>query len=177
MVKKILIGLAVVIAVILVAACFQPNTFHVERTVTIAAAPGKIAPHINDFHNWGAWDPWAKMDPSMKVTYSGAASGKGAVYEWQGNGQVGQGRMEITDSTPSQILIDLDFIKPMSAQDKASFTLTPKGTSTDVTWAMDGNVPFVGKIFHLFMNMDKMVGGQFERGLGDLKAAAETAKN
>jgi len=174
MLKKILVVLAVIIAGILVAACFQPNTFHVERTVTVAAAPDKIMPHINDFHNWGAWDPWAKMDPSMKVTYSGAASGKGAVYEWVGNGQVGQGRMEITDATPMEVAIQLDFLKPMAAQDKALFTLVPWGTSTKVTWAMDGNVPFIGKIFHLFMNMDKMVGGQFEKGLADLKAAAET---
>ena len=173
MFKKILIALAVIIAGILVAAAFQPNTFHIERTVTIAATPAKIAPHINDFHNWGAWDPWAKLDPTMKVTISGAAKGKGAVYEWQGNGQVGQGRMEILDSTPNKISIALDFIKPMAAQDNATFTLTPKGTSTDVTWAMDGNVPFVGKIFHLFMNMDKMVGSQFDKGLADLKAAAE----
>ncbi len=173
MLKKVVIGIAVLIAVILVLAAFQPNTFHIERTVTIAAAPDKIAPHINDFHNWGAWDPWAKLDPTMKVTISGAASGKGAVYEWQGNGQVGQGRMEILDSTPNKISIALDFIKPMAAQDNATFTLNPKGTSTDVTWAMDGNVPFVGKIFHLFMNMDKMVGSQFDKGLADLKAAAE----
>ena len=173
MFKKILIALAVILAGILVAAAFQPNTFHIERTVTIAASPGKIAPHINNFHNWGAWDPWAKLDPTMKVTISGAAKGKGAVYEWQGNGQVGQGRMEILDSTPNKISITLDFIKPMAAQDNATFTLTPKGTSTDVTWAMDGNVPFVGKIFHLFMNMDKMVGSQFDKGLADLKAAAE----
>lgn len=173
MVKKILIGLAAVIAVILIAACFQPNTFHVERTVTITAAPEKIYPHINDFHNWAAWDPWAKMDPAMRTTISGAASGKGAVYEWEGNGQVGQGRMEITDSTPSKISIQLNFIKPMASQDMATFTLNPKGTSTDVTWAMDGTVPFVGKIFHLFMNMDKMVGSQFEKGLADLKTASE----
>ncbi len=173
MLKKILIGLVVVIAVILVAASFQPNTFHVERTVTIAAVPEKIFPQINDFHNWTAWDPWAKMDPSMKVTYSGVANGKGAVYEWQGNGQVGQGRMEITDSTPTKITIQLDFIKPMSARDSATFTLNPKGNSTDVTWAMDGNVPFIGKIFHLFMNMDKMIGGSFDQGLASMKAVAE----
>ncbi len=141
--------------------------------MTIAAPPDKVLPHINDFHNWGAWDPWAKLDPTMKVTYSGAASGKGAVYEWQGNNQVGEGRMEILESTPSKVSIELDFLKPMSARDSATFTLNPSGTSTNVTWAMDGTVPFVGKIFHLFMNMDKMVGGQFDKGLGDLKAAAE----
>lgn len=176
MVKKILIVLAAVIAIILVAAAMQPNTFHIERTVTIAASPEKIVPHINDFHNWGAWDPWAKMDPTMQVTYSGAATGKGAVYEWQGNGQVGQGRMEITDSTPSKVTIQLNFIKPMATQNTAIFTLNPKGTSTDVTWAMDGTTPFVGKIFHLFINVDKMVGSQFEKGLNDLKAAAEASK-
>lgn len=173
MFKKILVVLAAIIAGILIAASFQPNTFHVERTITVAAAPDKIMPHINDFHNWAAWDPWAKMDPSMKVTYSGAPNGKGAVYEWQGNGQVGQGRMDITDATPMEVGVRLDFIKPMSVQDTAVFSLNQWGTSTKVTWAMDGNVPFVGKIFHLFMNMDKMVGGQFEKGLNDLKAVAE----
>src|SRR5690242_247391 len=135
MFKKILIGLAVIIAGILVAAAFQPNTFHVERTVTIATPPEKIIPYLISFHNWAYWDPWAKLDPTMKVTYSGAASGKGAVYEWQGNGQVGQGRMEILDDTLSKISIKLSFLKPMAAEDLATFTLNPKGTSTDVTWA------------------------------------------
>jgi hypothetical protein len=139
------------------------------------AAPAKILAQINDFHNWGAWDPWAKMDPSMKVTYSGAAKGKGAVYAWEGNGKVGSGRMEITDSTPTQVDMNLDFIKPMAGHDTATFTLQPQGDSTQVTWAMNGKVPFVGKIFHVFMNMDKMIGGSFESGLADMKAIAEAA--
>jgi hypothetical protein len=174
MLKKILIAVAVLIAVILALAAFQPDTFTIRRTATISAKPEKIFAQINDFHNWGAWDPWAKLDPSMKVTLSGTKEGKGAVYEWAGNNQVGSGRMEIIDSaTPSKVDILLNMIKPMAAQNTATFTLTPKGNSTDVTWAMEGHIPFVGKIFHLFMNMDKMVGGQFDKGLADLKTAAE----
>lgn len=174
MLKKIGIGIVVIIAFILILACFQPDSFTVQRSISIKAAPEKVFTQINDFHNWGAWDPWAKLDPAMKTTLSGAASGKGAVYEWSGNGQVGSGRMEITDSTaPSKVDIQLDFLKPMAAQDTATFTLQPQGDSTQVTWAMNGRVPFVGKIFHLFLNMDKMVGGQFEKGLNDMKSAAE----
>ena len=174
MIKKIVIGLAVVIAAILIAANFQPDSFTVQRSTTIKAPPEKIFAQINDFHNWGAWDPWAKLDPSMKTTLSGAPNGKGAVYEWSGSGQVGQGRMEITESTPpSKVAIQLNFIKPMAGQDTAIFTLQPQGDSTQVTWAMDGKVPFIGKIFHLFMNMDKMVGSQFEKGLNDMKSVAE----
>jgi hypothetical protein len=174
MLKKILIGAVIAVAVILGLAAFQPDTFTVQRTATINAKPEKIFAQINDFHNWGAWDPWAKLDPAMKVALSGAKEGKGAIYEWSGNNQVGQGRMEIIESTaPSRVDIQLNMIKPMAAQNTATFTLTPKGNSTDVTWAMEGHVPFVGKIFHLFMNMDKMVGGQFDKGLADLKAATE----
>lgn len=174
MFKKTLIAIAVIIAVILVLAAFQPDTFTIQRTAVINAKPEKIFAQINDFHNWGTWDPWAKLDPSMKVTLSGAKEGKGAIYEWSGNNQVGQGRMEIIDSmAPSKVDIQLNMIKPMAAQNTATFTLASKGNSTDVTWAMEGHVPFVGKIFHLFMNMDKMVGGQFEKGLADLKTAAE----
>ncbi|HJT23931.1 MAG TPA: SRPBCC family protein [bacterium] len=175
MLKKILIALAVIIAGVLIAAAFQPDTFGVKRSIVINAKPEKIFPLIDNFHNWGAWDPWAKLDPNMKVTYDGAAKGKGAQYAWDGNGQVGSGRMEIVNETDNKdVVIALNFIKPMGAQDTAEFTLEPQGNDTTVTWAMEGHVPFIGKIFHLFMNMDKMVGGQFEKGLNDLKAAAET---
>ena len=176
MLKKILIGVVAVIAVILVLASRVPDDFTVQRSTLIKAKPEKIIAQINDFHHWGAWDPWAKMDPAMKVTYSGSPSGKGAMYAWEGNGKVGSGSMEITDSTPNQVNINLHFTKPMKGEDTATFTLAPQGDSTQVTWAMAGKVPFVGKIFHLFMNMDKMVGASFDQGLADMKAVAEAPK-
>jgi hypothetical protein len=174
MFKKIGIAVVVVIAVILILASRQPDDFTLQRSTLIKAKPEKVFAQINDFHNWGAWDPWAKMDPSMKVTFSGAANGKGAQYAWEGNGQVGSGSMEIVESTvPTKVDIQLNFLKPMKGQDTATFTLQPQGDSTQVTWAMAGKVPFIGKIFHLFMNMDKMVGSQFDKGLADLKAVSE----
>jgi len=177
MLKKILVGIVVIIAGIFLAAAFQPNNFHLERSTVIAAPAAKVFAQINDLHNWAAWDPWAKLDPSIKITYSGAKEGKGAVYEWSGNNQVGQGRMEITDSVPSsKVDIQLNFIKPMVGRDTAEFTLEPQEKATKVTWAMNGPMPFIAKICHLFMNMDKMVGSQFEKGLNDLKTISEAAK-
>jgi hypothetical protein len=174
MLKKILIGLAVVIAIILIAACFQPDTFGFKRSITINAKPEKIFPLIEDFHNWKVWDPWAKLDPNIQITYDGAAKGKGAQYAWEGNNKVGQGRMEIVSETENKtVLIALNFIKPMSTQDMAQFTLEPQGNATQVTWAMEGPMPFFAKVCHLFINMDKMLAPQFDKGLADMKAAAE----
>lgn len=174
MLKIALIVIAVIVVAILVFAATRPNTFRVQRSASIKAPPEKIFPFINDFHSWGLWSPWEKIDPALKRTFSGAPSGKGAMYAWEGNSKVGSGNMEITESSPpGKILIKLDFIKPFEGHNVTDFTLEPKGDSTEVTWLMHGPVPYIGKIMHMFINMDKMVGGQFETGLANLKAAAE----
>ena len=174
MLSKILIVVVIVLAAVLIFAATRPDTFRVQRATSIKAPPEKIFALIDDFHHWGAWSPYEKLDPAMKRTQSGAASGKGAVYEWQGDSKVGQGRMEITDaSAPSKVVIQLDFIKPFEAHNIAEFTLEPKGDSTNVTWAMHGPAPFVTKVIGLFSDMDKMIGKDFETGLANLKALAE----
>ena len=174
MIKIILIALACIIVVILVIAATKPDTFSVERKTVMKAAADRVFPHINDFHGWGAWSPWEKLDPALKRTFSGAASGKGTLYAWEGNSKVGSGSMEITEATPpAKIVIKLDFIKPFEGHNVTVFTLTPQGDATEVVWTMSGPVPYLGKIMHLFFNMDRMVGGQFDSGLANLKAIVE----
>jgi uncharacterized protein YndB with AHSA1/START domain len=175
---KIIAIIAVVIAIpvaaVLVYATTRPDTFRVQRAATIKAPPEKIFATLNDFRNWGAWSPWEKKDPAMKRTYSGAAAGKGAVYEWDGDKNVGQGRMEIADATPpSRLSLKLDFLRPFEAHNMVDFTLEPRGDTTNVTWAMNGRVPYFAKILHMFFDMDRMVGADFEVGLANLKALAE----
>jgi uncharacterized protein YndB with AHSA1/START domain len=171
--------LTVAIIVILLGVLFgiaasKPNEFSVRRTTRIRATPDRIFPQINDFHNWAAWSPYEKLDASMTKTFSGAASGKGAVYEWEGSSKVGKGRMEITDvSAPRKVVIMLDFVRPFKAHNTAEFTLEPQGDSTDVTWSTHGPSPFVTKVMGVFMNMDKLIGRDFETGLANLKANAE----
>jgi hypothetical protein len=174
MFKKIALVVVVLAAALLIYAATRPDSLHVERTASINAPPGKIFPLITDFHTWSSWSPYEKIDPAMKRAYSGATSGKGAVYEWEGNNEVGQGRMEITDaSNPSRVIIKLDFIKPLEGHDVAVFALVPQGDSTNVTWTMDGPTPYVGKLIGVFMNMDTMIGKDFETGLANLKAITE----
>ena len=174
MIKTIAIVIVVVIAAILIFAATKPETFTVQRAASIKAPPEKIFAVLDDFHNWGVWSPWEKMDPDMKRTFSGAANGKGAVYEWQGNSKVGQGRMEITDATaPSQVTIKLDFIKPFEGHNVAEFLLQPNGDATNVTWTMRGPSPYIAKVMSVFCNMDSMIGKDFEAGLANLKAATE----
>ena len=174
MLKAILIVVVLVITAALIYAATKPNTFRVQRTVNIKASPDKVFEFVNDFHTWAAWSPWEKKDLAMKKTHSGPAQGKGAVLEWDGNKDVGTGRMEVLESLPaSQIRIKLDFLKPFEAQNQAEFTLIPKDGSTEVTWAMYGPQPFMMKVMDLVMNMDKMVGKDFEDGLANLKALAE----
>jgi len=173
MFKKIAIGAIVVIAGVLVFAATKPDVFRVQRQASIKAPPEKISALLSDFHGWEAWSPWEKMDPAMKRRYSGAAKGKGAVYAWEGNSKVGQGRMEITETAPARVAMDLDFVKPFEAHNKVVFTLAPKGDATEVTWAMQGPVPYMAKIVHVFVNMDRTVGEQFEAGLANLKTLTE----
>jgi hypothetical protein len=174
MFKKIALIAVLVIVAVLAYASTRPGTIHVQRAASIKAAPEKIFPLINDFHSWSAWSPYEKRDPAMKKTYGGAASGTGAVYEWDGNSEVGQGRMEITDaSRPSRVALKLDFMKPFEGHDIALFALAPQGDSTSVTWSMDGPSSYVTKLIGVFVNVDRMIGNDFEAGLANLKAVAE----
>ncbi len=170
----IAIALAVLIAIILIVAAMRPDIFRVQRSIDINAPAEKIFPLINDYRHWGSWSPYEKLDPAMQRTFSGAPNGKGSVYEWNGNKNVGRGRMEILDATPSsKIVIKLDFFSPFEAHNTAEFTMQPKGNATNVTWAMQGPVPYMMKIMHMFMNMDRMCGDQFQQGLSSMKAVAE----
>ena len=174
MFKTIAIVVVVVIAGVLAFAATRPDAFRVERSVSIKAGPDKIFPYLDDFNRWAAWSPWEKLDPSMKRSFSGAASGKGAAYAWEGNSKVGAGRMEITDATaPTRLLIKLDFIRPFEGHNTAEYTLEPAGDTTKVTWAMFGPAPYISKLMGVFVSMDSMIGKDFEAGLANLKAAAE----
>jgi uncharacterized protein YndB with AHSA1/START domain len=174
MLKIIAIVFVVLIAAILIYAATKPDTFRIQRSININAPPEKIFPLINDFNNFGAWSPYEKKDPMMNRKISGVANGKGAVYEWEGDHNVGKGRMEITDtSPPSKVIVNLDFVKPFETHNIVEFTLDAQGDSTNVTWAMHGPSPYIAKIIHLFIDMDSMVGKDFENGLANLKAIAE----
>lgn len=173
MIKKIALAVVVLIAAVLIYAATRPGTLHVERSAVINAPAAKIAPLITDFHQWGQWSPYEMIDPGMKRTYSGAAAGKGAVYEWEGNNEVGAGRMEITETSPTRVTIKLDFTSPLEGHNIAEFVLVPQGDTTNVLWTMDGPTPYVGKLLGIFMNMDTMIGGAFDQGLANMKAIAE----
>jgi uncharacterized protein YndB with AHSA1/START domain len=173
-VRSIAIVIVVLLCGVIIFAATKPDTFRVERAMTIKAPPEKIFPLIDDLRQWSAWSPWEKKDPAMKRTHSGARSGKGAVYEWEGNSDVGAGRMQIIESThPSKIRIKLDFTQPFEAHNTTEFRLEPKGDSTAVTWAMHGPAPFISKVMQVFVSMDSMIGKDFEAGLASLKAVAE----
>lgn len=174
MLKTIVIVVILAIAAVLIYASTRPDMLHVERTVSIKATPDKIFPHINDLHAWETWSPYLKLDPAMKTRYSGAAAGAGSVYEWEGNSKAGEGRVTIAQTTPpNQVAIKLDMLKPFEAHNDVLFTLASKGETTDVTWAMDAHNSLLSKVMGLFINMDSMVGGAFEEGLGNLKALVE----
>jgi hypothetical protein len=176
MLKIILISLAVIIVLFIVIVALQPSEFRVARSTNISAPPSTVFAQVNDFHKWEAWNPWGKNDPAMKQSYEGAPSGTGAVYAWAGNKEVGEGRMTIIESRPSDLIrVKLEFFKPFTATNTAEFMFKPEGNQTAVTWSMTGNNNFMAKAIHLFMNMDKMIGGQFEKGLASMKSVAEAA--
>lgn len=175
MLKKILIGIAVALALLVIVISLQPSTFHIERSINIAAPPEAAFAQVNDFHAWRAWSPWEKLDPGMQRTYEGAPTGVGAKYAWVGSKEVGEGRMTIEKSEPARIQIKLEFLKPFQATNTATFSFAKSAEGTQATWAMDGNNNFISKAFHLVMNMDKMIGPDFERGLASLKTAAEAS--
>jgi hypothetical protein len=174
MIRTIALVVVVLVGGLLAFAATRPDAFRVQRATTIKASPEKIFPLIADFNRWGAWSPYEKKDPQMKRSFAGPASGKGAIYAWEGNKDVGQGRMEIAEAAaPSRVTLKLDFVKPFEAHNLVDFTLEPNGDVTRVTWAMQGPMPFISKLITLFVDMDRMVGGDFEAGLASLKAVAE----
>jgi hypothetical protein len=172
--KTAAIIIGVVIAAILIFAATRPGAFHVERSASIKASPEKIYPMIADFQAWGAWSPWEKKDPAMKRSFGGEPGAKGATYEWDGNSEVGKGRMTLADTAPpSKVVFNLDFEKPMEGHNVVTFTLEPQGEATAVKWAMDGDMNYVSKVITMFCNMDAMIGKEFESGLAAMKAEAE----
>jgi hypothetical protein len=176
MLKKIFMVLALIVIVLILVVAFQPADFRVERSITIAAPANVVFAQVNDFHNWQEWSPWAKLDPACKVNYEGPASGKDASFSWSGNDKVCEGRMTILESNPFELIkIKLEFIKPFEATNTSEFTFKPDGKQTVVTWSMYGTNNFIGKAFCLFMDMDKTVGGDFEKGLAQMKALVEAA--
>jgi uncharacterized protein YndB with AHSA1/START domain len=175
MLPIILAVIAAAILALLVAAATKPATFRIQRSVSIQAPQAKVFALINDFRRWEAWSPWEKIDPSLDRIHSGAPSGRGAVYHWKGNSKVGEGQMEITESAPpTRVVIKLDFIKPFEGHNVAEFTLERQGEGTLVRWAMHGPNAFISKLFQVFVSMEKMIGKDFDQGLANMKAAAES---
>jgi len=179
MIKKILLGLLVMIvvlvAVVFVLVLMQPAHYQVERSATINAPAPVVFGLVNDFHKWDTWSPWAKLDPNMKTNYEGPSAGTGSMYSWSGNKDVGEGKMTIVESRPSDLIkIKLEFIKPFAATNATDFTFAQSGNATNVKWTMSGDNNFIGKAFSLFMNMDKMIGGDFDKGLAQMKKVAES---
>jgi len=165
---------AVIIVALGIAIATRPDTFRVQRAATIAAPPGVVFGYLNDFHQWPQWSPWEKLDPNMQRTLTGPPSGTGAKYAWSGNSKAGEGSMTITDSKPNErVVLDLNFIKPFKSSNVTDFALAPAERGTQVTWTMNGTNTTATKAFSLFMNMDKLVGGDFVRGLANLKAVSE----
>ncbi len=174
MFTTILIIVVVIIAAVLIYAATRPNDFVVTRSASIKAPAEAIFPLINDFRRWPEWSPYEKLDPDLKRALSGADSGKGAAYAWEGNSKAGKGRMEITGSAPSSLVsLKLDFEKPFRASNSVDFSLSPSGDGTTITWAMRGARPFIAKLMGLFMNFDTLIGKDFEAGLDNLRRATE----
>ena len=174
MLKKVLIGAAVVVLLFLAVVATRPSSYKVTRSAQVSAPPQTVWTQVADFHRWDAWSPWAKLDPAMKTTYHGPSAAPGSIYEWTGNDKAGEGRMTIVAARPGEsVVIKLEFLRPFASQSDTTFTFAPRGGGTEVTWAMAGNNNFVGKVFCLFIDMDKMIGNDFEKGLLQLKTVAE----
>ncbi|HZV33238.1 MAG TPA: SRPBCC family protein [Verrucomicrobiae bacterium] len=174
MMIKILIAVAIVVAVFFVIVSLQPSEGRITRE-RVMPVPGKaVFEQVNDFHKWQTWSPWAKRDPAAKNRFEGAASGKGAIFAWEGNKEVGAGRMTILESRPAELVrIKLEFFKPFASVSDAEFAFKPEGNQTKVTWTMTGKRPFMAKMFCMFVDMDKMVGGDFEKGLAGMESEAQ----
>jgi uncharacterized protein YndB with AHSA1/START domain len=170
----IAIVLAVIIAAVLIIAATKPDEFSVQRAAVIDAPAEQVFPLVADFHEWRKWSPWEDRDAELKRSYSGAGRGKGAIYAWEGNRNVGSGRMEILEANaPSLVKIQLDFLEPFEAHNIAEFTMLPHGNATNLTWVMSGPAPFMSKLMQVFMSFDKMIGKDFETGLARIKSASE----
>jgi hypothetical protein len=176
MLRKVRIALAAIVIAFLGLVAMQPAEFRIARATTVAAPASVVFAQVNDFHKWEPWNPWAKLDPAIEQTYEGAPAGTGAIYTWIGNSEVGEGRMTMTESRPNDLIrINLEFLKPFAGTSTAEFTFKAEGDQTAVTWSMAGKNNFIAKALCLFMNMDRMIGGQFEKGLARMKAVAEAA--
>lgn len=166
----------ILLALLVGAVAMQPKEFRLERSRQIAAPPEAVFAQVNDFHNWQKWSPWAKLDPDAKNTYSGPDAGEGARFAWDGNDDVGAGQMTIVESRPNELVqLKLEFTRPMENVCDTIFTFTPSEEGTLVTWSMAGSNSFLGKAVHLLIDMDKMVGAQFEEGLTNLQQIVELA--
>lgn len=171
---SVLMGLIVVIGLFLIYVASRPSEFRIARSHQIKAPSPVVYGIINDLHQWDRWSPYSKLDPDMKKTYDGPESGPGASYAWNGNSQVGEGKLTITDSKPDEFVkMDLQFTRPFQCQNKVTFVIDPSGSETKVSWIMQGTNTFVGKLFDTLMNMDKMVGSDFEKGLVTLDSVAQ----
>jgi uncharacterized protein YndB with AHSA1/START domain len=177
MLKKILVALAIIIVGFLIVVALQPSSYQVTRSASISGPPADVFTQVNDLHKFQDWSPWAKIDPAVKHTFAGPPAGTGAVCSWAGNKDVGKGSMTITESRPNDLIrFRLDFIEPFTSTATTEFTFKPEASQTVVTWTIFGQKNFLSKAFCLFMNMDKMLGGDFEKGLAQLKAIVEAAK-
>jgi Polyketide cyclase / dehydrase and lipid transport len=175
MLWTILLLILAAIAGILIFAAMRPDSFRIARSIDIEAPPAKVFPLIEEFREWTKWSPYEKLDPNMKRSFGAVTRGAGAHYAWEGDKKVGAGSMDITSSKPSsEVSINLNMIKPFAANNKVTFTVAPRGSGSTVTWTMEGASPLMMRVMHLFMNIDKMVGGQFDEGLQKMKAAAES---
>jgi carbon monoxide dehydrogenase subunit G len=176
MLKKILIALVAIIAVFLIVVALQPSEFKVERTAMISASPAAVFEQVNDFHKWDAWSPWAKLDPNAKVTFEGPPSGTGTIMTWDGNDKVGQGKMTLTESKPDELVkINVEFVKPFEGSAISQFGFKPDGDKTAVTWSMESHHNFLAKAMCLVFNGRKMMEGEMDKGLANLKSVVEGA--
>jgi uncharacterized protein YndB with AHSA1/START domain len=172
--KKLLLVIGGVVVLFLGIVAAQPSEYRVSRSATIAAPAEEVFPQVNNLHNWDAWSPWAKLDPAAKNSFEGPSEGTGAIFKWSGNDQIGEGKMTIIESRPDELVrFKLEFVRPFEDTSTSEFTFQPKGDQTAVTWSMSGHKNFVNKAVCLFMNMDKMLGGDFEKGLAQMKAVVE----
>jgi len=177
MLNSILIGLAVLavlVVVFLIFVALRPTSFFIARSTAIEAPPEAVFAQVNDLRKWQAWSPYDQRDPAMQRTYTGSSEGVGASYAWNGNNEVGEGRSTITESRANDlIVIRLEFKRPFAATNTAEFTFQAADNSTAVTWSLRGKYNFVTQAVGLFLNMDKMIGGDFETGLANLKRVVE----
>ncbi|WP_133795746.1 SRPBCC family protein [Prosthecobacter fusiformis] len=175
MFTKILIFLAVILAVLAVVIQMRPDDFSITRSATMAAPPQVVFDQVNDLHKWEGWSPWAKLDPDCKETFEGPPAGTGAIFKWSGNNEVGEGIQTIVESRPAELVrMKLEFIRPFAGTNDVDFTFKPEGTGTLVTWSMSGKNNFMSKAVGLVMDCDKMCGDFFVQGLASLKAIVES---